>query len=254
MVPRHEGSRKAELRALDLYSGAGGASRGLMDAGFSVTGVDIAPQPNYCGHRFIQADVLALSVDFIASFDFAWASPPCQALSAMRRLHNARPHLNLIPQTRALLKASGRPYTIENVEEARWALIDPVRLCGSSFGLEAAGRELRRHKLFEISGFRVVAPQCAHTDRPVLGIYGGHVRDRRRPAGANHQYGSNLPISVGREAMGVEWMTGAKFKSVDPSRIRGIYRPRLAAQLAADLGAVRQCGSDDERLVVKSNA
>ena len=32
------------LKALDLYSCSGGASRGLMDAGFHVTGVDTIPQ------------------------------------------------------------------------------------------------------------------------------------------------------------------------------------------------------------------
>jgi len=49
------------LTALDLYCGAGGATRGLQMAGFHVTAVDIKPQPRNPADRFIVADVLTLS-------------------------------------------------------------------------------------------------------------------------------------------------------------------------------------------------
>jgi DNA (cytosine-5)-methyltransferase 1 len=97
------------MRALDLFAGAGGVSRGLQDAGFHVTGVDIISQPQYAGDRFICADALSLNISFLQTFDFFWANPPCQTLSMMKHLHNAKPHLNLIPATRALLQAAGRP-------------------------------------------------------------------------------------------------------------------------------------------------
>jgi hypothetical protein len=62
--------------ALDLYCGAGGASRGLQQAGFKVTGVDITPQPNYCGDAFIQSDVFEyLATAGLSRFDLIWASP-----------------------------------------------------------------------------------------------------------------------------------------------------------------------------------
>jgi DNA (cytosine-5)-methyltransferase 1 len=42
------------MRALDLYCGAGGATRGLQQAGFYVTGVYLMPMPRYCGEVFVQ--------------------------------------------------------------------------------------------------------------------------------------------------------------------------------------------------------
>jgi DNA (cytosine-5)-methyltransferase 1 len=219
------------LSALDLYCCAGGVSRGLIDAGFHVTGIDIVHQPRYVGERFICADVLSLTPEFLRSFDFVWSSPPCRALSTMRHVHNAKPHLNLIPQTRELLQTAGRPYVIENVEDARPHLRNPILLCGTMFDLGAAGRELQRHRLFETS-FPVAAPSCVHSGRPVLGIYGGHVRDRRRPKGKNHVSGSNLPITVGREAMRMPWATGQELsEAVPPAFAEYIARQWLRGRL-----------------------
>jgi DNA (cytosine-5)-methyltransferase 1 len=218
------------LRALDLFCCSGGASRGFMDAGFHVTGVDINPQPRYVGDHFIQAEVLSLDVAFLQGFDLIHSSPPCQALSSMRHVHNALPHLNLIPATRALLKASGRPYIIENVEGAREHLVNPILLCGTMFDLGAEGRELQRHRLFETS-FPITAPACQHSGRPVLGVYGGHVRDRRRPHGLNHVSGSNLPITVGREAMHMPWASGQELsEAIPPAFAEYIARQFLRVQ------------------------
>lgn len=52
-------TRMKQLRALDLFCGAGGATKGLQRAGFHVTGVDIEPMPRYCGDEFHQAGSLA---------------------------------------------------------------------------------------------------------------------------------------------------------------------------------------------------
>lgn len=92
-------------RALDLFCGAGGVSVGLWNAGFRVEGCDKKPQPNY-PFRFTLGN--ALDADF-SKFDFVWASPPCQAHSNFKHLnkHNKEKHVDLIPETRAKLKAWG---------------------------------------------------------------------------------------------------------------------------------------------------
>jgi DNA (cytosine-5)-methyltransferase 1 len=200
------------LNALDIFCGAGAATRGLQQTGFRVVGVDIEAQPNYCGDAFIQADALEyLKTADLSQFDFIWASPPCPRFTELRTPNAKRDaHPDLITPTRPLLIRSGLPFCIENVTGAKKYLINPVRLCGTSFGLEtppyrtaASGFELRRHRLFEVSGFSVSAPPCRHSGRPVIGVYGGHNRDRRRKRGKNHSSGSNLPLEFAFIAMGV---------------------------------------------------
>jgi len=107
-----------KLKALDLFCGAGGTSKGLVDAGFDVTGIDIKDQPEY-PFRFIKMDATKVTLDVLKEFDFIWASPPCQLFSIARNLGNAQGNkcsaLNLIPETRELLEKSGKPFVIENV-------------------------------------------------------------------------------------------------------------------------------------------
>lgn len=145
--------------ALDLFCKAGGVSMGLHRAGFDVIGVDIEKQKNY-PFAFVQADALNPPFD-LARFDFIWASPPCQAHTSLRKMWNARQHEDRIPETRALLEASGVPWVMENVPGAPLRSI--IMLCGTMFDLMTPCRaELRRHRYFECSpnvgtGIRSVA-------------------------------------------------------------------------------------------------
>ncbi len=151
------------MRLLDLFCKAGGAGFGYHLAGFEVTGVDIMPQRHY-PFDFIQAD--ALEVD-LSGFDVIHASPPCQRFSQLTTMHGpVDHHEDLVDLTRQRLIDSGLPFIIENVPAA--PLRNPILLCGSMFGLK-----VRRHRIFEISGFNVPQPECKHDQQgKVVGVYG----------------------------------------------------------------------------------
>lgn len=206
------------MRALDLFCGAGGVSMGLHRAGFEVTGIDIRPQLRY-PFAFIQADALKPPLR-LEDFDFIWASPPCQAHTALKSMWNAVPHADLIPATRALLEASGKPWAMENVPGA--PLRDSIMLCGTMFGLGCEGAELRRHRIFETSK-PVSAPRCKHNGR-TIGIYGEGCRDSRR------KFDKSIPeftVKHGRIAMGIEWMSIAELCQAIPPA----YSEYIAAEV-----------------------
>jgi DNA (cytosine-5)-methyltransferase 1 len=231
------------MRLLDLFCGAGGAAMGYHRAGFTeIVGVDIKPQPRY-PFTFVQGDALKPPVR-LEDFDAIHASPPCQAHTSMKTMPDAREHPDLVPATRALLAASGLPYAIENVHGA--PLIYPVRLCGTAFGLGCDDAELRRHRMFE-SNVPMLAPPCQHGKRATLGVYGGHLRNRKRRVRTVGVYGEGVRDSVrkrdrgvadfgveqGREAMGIAWMTLAELCQAIPPA----YTEFIGLQLIA---AIRQ--------------
>lgn len=135
------------MRILDICCCAGAAADGYAAAGFEPVGVDVTDQPRY-PYEFIKADLLDLDPAWIsASFDAVHASPPCQRYTRLRHRYSVNRHPDLIGPTRDLLRKTGLPYVIENVEDARPELIDPVMLCGRMF----PGLRVFRHRLFETS-------------------------------------------------------------------------------------------------------
>lgn len=224
-------------RALDLFCKAGGVSVGLHRAGFDVVGVDIEPQPRY-PFKFHQADALTFP---LKGFDFIWASPPCQGYTAMRHAPGAKGDApQLIFDVRHRMPV-GAMWAIENVEEAAWDMRDPVRLCGSMFGLGAQGCQLQRHRLIE-TNFPLSPPTCSHGDRPVIGVYGGHARKRAASAGGRgtRDVWKGGHKAAASEAMGIDWMTlGELSEAIPPAYAEHVGRAAMAAVMGRKAGLAR---------------
>ncbi|WP_206518421.1 DNA cytosine methyltransferase [Mesorhizobium sp. M1A.F.Ca.IN.022.02.1.1] len=199
--------------AIDLFCCAGGATKGLQRAGFYVIGVDIEPQPNYCGDEFYQADALTFPLD---GADFIWASPPCQGYTSLRHAPGTVGAPKLIHHVRHRMPKDVL-WVIENVEDAKREMRDPVLLCGSMFGLDAQGCRLQRHRLFE-SNFIIMPLECSHDKRPVIGVYGGHARKRAKSAGGRGTRDSwdGGHKDAASEALGINWMTLAEMSEAIP--------------------------------------
>lgn len=174
-------------RLLDLFCCAGGTSAGYAEAGFEVEGVDIVPQPNY-PYTFHLADALEFPLE---GYDAIHASPPCQLYSVARYIRK-NSHPDLVEPIRRRLRASGKPYVIENVPGA--PLPASIILCGTMFGLKVF-----RHRLFE-SNILLFAPcACKHEDSVkngnMVSVFG------------NGDWRKNYTIERGSLAMGINWMT-----------------------------------------------
>ena len=212
------------MKLLDLFSGEGGAAAGYIDAGFTVIGVDLRDTSKRYPGQFIHGDALAYLATHGHEYDAIHASPPCQGYSiATAGNPEARAkHVRLIAATRELLKLTGRPWVIENVQQAASQMRDPVLLCGRMFGLEAHDEDgeplaLDRHRLFETS-FPIDQPHHPrHDGRQVAGVYGGSRRSSKpdaTPADDRHaaryeRHGGYVPRSkrVQQQLLGIDWMT-----------------------------------------------
>lgn len=225
-------------RLLDLFCGAGGSARGYQLAGFHVTGVDIRPQPRYCGDAFHQADALTFPLD---GFDVIHASPPCQLFSAGTNIRGTTDaHADLIAPVRARLVASGAEYVIENVVGA--PLVHPITLCGTQFGLKVF-----RHRLFETS-FSMLQP--GHTKHPANATrtrVGYGRRDTTRPPLPYERERIDGYITVaghlfnkaeGSAAMAIDWMTNAELSQAIPPAYTRFIGEQALRILQLEQGAV----------------
>jgi len=205
-------------RILDLFCGEGGAGSGYALAGFEVVGVDSsAARLRRYPFECVQADALAFVHQHGHEFDAIHASPTCTGYS---RGTAALPdrlerYDRLIPAVRELLIATGRPYVIENVADARPELRDPITLCWSEFyepgsvtDEDGTPLTMRRHRLFESNVTLSRPGACRHPrGMQVAGSYGGARRD---PVEARAiRRGGYVPKStdVQRRLLGTPWMS-----------------------------------------------
>jgi DNA (cytosine-5)-methyltransferase 1 len=205
----------------------GGACKGFERAGFDVTPVDINPQPNhYAPDKVIVADALAHLRGLIRSreirkYVLVGGSPPCQFWTLCQRIQK-NDHPQLIEPFRELCEESGLPYVIENVEEARVALKDPVMLCGAMF----PRLHTYRHRLFE-SNVPLTVPQHPEHNHPTV-----KMGRPLQPGDWYHAVGNFSGVDYVRRDMGVPWMTRDGVRECIPPAYAEFVGRQLMAYLA----------------------
>lgn len=217
---------------VDLFCKAGGSSRGYVEAGFFVVGVDIEDQPNY-PYPFYRGDAFHMLDKLLALLPVAAiaASPPCQAYSKLTPMEFKASRPDLVGPTRALLQETGLPFVMENVELAPLAF--PTMLCGTVFGLgvdvieddgTTAWHQLQRHRYFE-SNLALFSPgPCKHAGR-VVGVYG-------KPGGYDRRRGKKLhSTEQWAAAMGIDWMSAAELAQSVPPAFTRFLGQQVFAQL-----------------------
>lgn len=251
-------------RLMDLFSGAGGAAKGYMDAGFHVTGVDLAPQPRYIGDAFHQADALEFLADHWQEYDVIHASPPCQGYSIMNNLPwlKDREYPLLILPLMEMLEGIGKPYVVENVMGARHGAkglskrglethgLKAGWLCGGMFGLP-----FYRHRLFATNWFWLAPGHPKHTQLQGMpgapkprGSWEGKFEEQhpgeskqaeRHPNPVKGNGAQAAGVGVGHakgwrlaaEAMGIDWCNRAELTQAIPPAFTKFIGTGLMAEV-----------------------
>ena len=195
--------------ALDLFCGAGGASKGLKDAGFKeIHGIDNKYFSEY-PFPLLVADALGNSSTLFKDADFIWASPPCQAYSIGTKgfRNKGKKYPDLIRKTRCLLMQIGKPFVIENVPGA--PIHKDLLLCGEMFDLP-----IIRHRWFEIWGFECEQPKHKKHKRKVTDGTAVAVWTGGKPGcfGNKEKRTELKPASLEemQKAMQINWITNKK--------------------------------------------
>lgn len=231
--------KKADRIILDTYCGAGGVARGLVAAGWVVVGVDNDPAKL---RQYPYAHYLGDALEFIHKhgheFHAIWASPDCRGYS--RATINLPDRLDRydreIAAVRDLLVASGKPYVIENVGDARPELLNPYLLCGRMFNLSATDTDgthlvLDRHRYFETNWPMWQPEHTPHyrdEEVQVAGLYGMGKNDKQeaKDVGAGYVPSDGKVLA---DLLGIErgsMTRDAMYKAIPPA-----YSHYIGAQL-----------------------
>lgn len=218
-------------RLLDLFCCEGGAGEGYHQAGFEVTGVDMDtrrlrryPFASFCD------DAIAFVARHGHRFDAIHASPPCQRYTTGAAQHGTRDsHPDLVGPIREALRATGKPYVIENVPGA--PLEDPTLLCGTMFDMQiewqGEKRELQRHRHFETNWALPTPGACDHR-HPAVSVFGN-------PGGSSKRDGISFPNTAAwRELMDMPWATGKGMAEAIPPA----YTQHIGLSLRAVLDTI----------------
>lgn len=206
-------------------------SRGFVNAGHEVVGVDITDNHQY-PYEFVHSDVFNLGSEFLQKFDLIHASPPCQhySWSTIQYRNMGKKYPDLVDKTRQFLIKTDKPFIIENVVGA--PIKRDLMLCGEMFGLRVI-----RHRIFEINGFTILQPKhekhklsvCDGTAEAVYGA-SGHpgcfgdkerqkklyelVRKRKQSyyacVSGHGGNGYSYTLKSWQKAMGIDWITNKK--------------------------------------------
>lgn len=202
---------------------------GYARAGWDVTGIDIAPQPDY-PFTFWQADALqSLLVGSWGAFDAIHASPPCQAHTTMSNRWRgnggaADAWVDLLTPVRAKLASVPIPWVLENVLGSKGKMRPTLILHGGMFGLG-----VDRPRYFE-SNVLLFAPDGPRTENP-LGVYGKRPDGRllwKRADGSEQRAAAS--IEEARAAMGMDWGSWDTVReAIPPAYTEWIGRQLLAS-------------------------
>lgn len=208
--------------ALIVYSGQGGEAAGYVRAGWDVLCTDIEPQPR-CPFPFVTMAALEAISKYGHQVHLIAGGPVCKAYSKTARIHDAG-HPEQIPETREAMIATGKPYVIENVEGALPELVDPITLCGQTFGLRTY-----RHRLFESNvPLKQPTPSTRQLDPDACGFdHLAPLTKMGRPIKDGefyHAVGHFSGVEMVRQDMGVPWMTRGD-QPVHPAGLLGVRRP-----------------------------
>lgn len=217
--------------ALIVYSGQAGEAAGYVRAGWDVLCTDIDEQPR-CPFPFVRMSALDAIAEYGQKVQLIAGGPVCKAYSKTARIHNAG-HPTQIPETREAMLATGLPYVIENVEDALPELIEPIMLCGQTFGLRTY-----RHRLFE-SNMTLEQPQPSYVQQKpdTCGF------DHRYPTAKMgrpfkpwefyHAVGNFSGVDLVRQDMGVPWMSREGINQCIPPAYSEYVGRQILAQMVA---------------------
>ena len=191
------------IRILDLCCGEGACSVGYYRAAskiktgrnirIEIVGIDIRPMKRY-PFEFIQADACSLDYEFLDTFDFIHASPPCKPYTRLYRFSKYDMDKTFLHRVLMMLEASGKPYVVENVPQA--PIRADIQLDGTMFDLP-----IKRRRIFQTNVPASKYPQ-------------------RTRYSENYEVvtvaGNSSTLEAASKALGIDWMSAKGIREAIP--------------------------------------